>query len=158
MKRRSLYLVLASIIVLSLALSVCAAPTAAPAPAEPAAVATEVPAAEAPPAEAPAEAPAAGELTFVLVPKHPGNPYFDKVDVGAKEAAGELGDTVLFQGSASSDVAGQIELVDSLIAQDVDAIAVSANDADALVPIGKEAMDAGIQFVSWDLASRSRAV
>lgn len=152
MKRRSLYLVLASIIVLSLALSACAAPTAAPAPAEPAAVATEAPAAEAPPAEAPAEAPAAGELTFVLVPKNLGNPYFDTGNVGAQEAAEELGVTVLYQGSAAADATQQIQLINSLIAQNVSGLAVAANDEDALVPTGKEAMDAGIPVVSWDSA------
>jgi len=152
MKRRSLYLVLASIIVLSLALSACAAPTAAPAPAEPAAVATEAPAAEASPTEAPAEAPAAGELTFVLVPKNLGNPYFDTGNVGAQEAAEELGVTVLYQGSAAADATQQIQLINSLIAQNVSGLAVAANDEDALVPTGKEAMDAGIPVVSWDSA------
>ncbi len=152
MKRRSLYLVLASIIVLSLALSACAAPTAAPAPAEPAAVATEAPAAEASPTEAPAEAPAAGELTFVLVPKNLGNPYFDTGNVGAQEAAEELGVTVLYQGSAAADATQQIQLINSLIAQNVSGLAVAANDSDALVPTGKEAMDAGIPVVSWDSA------
>lgn len=149
MKRRSLYLVLASIIVLSMALSACAAPTAAPAPAAPPA---EAPAAEAPPAEAPAEAPAPADLTFVLVPKNLGNPYFDTANTGAQEAAGELGVTVLYQGSAAADATQQIQLINSLIAQKVNGLAVAANDEDALVPTGKEAMDAGIPVVSWDSA------
>ncbi|HNS02868.1 MAG TPA: rhamnose ABC transporter substrate-binding protein [Anaerolineae bacterium] len=156
MQRRSLYLVLASIIVLSMALSACAAPTAAPA--QPAAPATEAPAAEAPAAEAPAaeapaaEAPAAGALTFVLVPKNLGNPYFDTANVGAQEAAEELGVTVLYQGSAAADATQQIQLINSLIAQKVNGLAVAANDEDALVPTGKEAMDASIPVVSWDSA------
>lgn len=151
MKRRSLYLVLASIIVLSMALSACAAPTAAPA--QPEAAATTAPAAEAPATEAPvAEAPAAGALTFVLVPKNLGNPYFDTANVGAQEAAKELGVTVLYQGSAAADATQQIQLINSLIAQKVNGLAVAANDEDALVPTGKEAMDAGIPVVSWDSA------
>jgi rhamnose transport system substrate-binding protein len=149
MKRRSLYLVLASIIVLSMALSACAAPTAAPAPAAPPA---EAPAAEAPAAEAPAEAPAPADLTFVLVPKNLGNPYFDTANTGAQEAAEELGVTVLYQGSAAADATQQIQLINSLIAQKVNGLAVAANDEDALVPTGKEAMDAGIPVVSWDSA------
>lgn len=149
MKRRSLYLVLASIIVLSMALSACAAPTAAPAPAAPPA---EAPAAEAPAAEAPAQAPAAADLTFVLVPKNLGNPYFDTANTGAQEAAEELGVTVLYQGSAAADATQQIQLINSLIAQKVNGLAVAANDEDALVPTGKEAMDAGIPVVSWDSA------
>ena len=98
-----------------------------------------------------APAAAAGEgYTIALVAKHTGNPYFDKVEQGAKEAAAELGDTFIFQAPATSDVAGQIELIDALIAQKVDVIGVSANDQDALVPVGKKAMDAGIKFMSWD--------
>ena len=98
-----------------------------------------------------APAAAAGEgYTIALITKHTGNPYFDKVEEGATEAAAELGDTLIFQGPATSDVAGQIELIDALIAQGVDAIGVSANDADALVPIGQKAIDAGIKFFSWD--------
>jgi rhamnose transport system substrate-binding protein len=151
MKRRSLYMVLASIIVLSLALSACAAPAApAPAPAAPA----EEPVAEAPATEVPAaeEPAAAGPLTFVLVPKNLGNPYFDTGNVGAQEAAEELGVTVLYQGSAAADATQQIQLINSLIAQNVSGLAVAANDEDALVPTGKEAMDADIPVVSWDSA------
>jgi rhamnose transport system substrate-binding protein len=98
-------------------------------------------------------APVAAEgdgYTIALISKSTGNPYFDKVEEGATEAVNELGDTLIFQGPATPDVAGQIELIDALIAQGVDAIGVSANDADALVPIGQKAMDAGIKFFSWD--------
>src|SRR3569832_1366071 len=42
------------------------------------------------------------------------------------------------------------EVINSLIAQKVNAIAVSANDADALVPALKKAMDRGITVISWD--------
>ncbi|HRX04686.1 MAG: rhamnose ABC transporter substrate-binding protein [Anaerolineae bacterium] len=151
MTRRTLYLVLISTIVLAMALSACAAPTATPAPAaQPAA--TEAPAAVAP-TEAPAASePAAGPLTFVLVPKNLGNPYFDTADAGAQEAAKELGVTVLYQGPASADATQQIQLINSLIAQNVNGLAVAADDSDALVPTGKDAMAAGIPVVSWDSA------
>jgi rhamnose transport system substrate-binding protein len=102
-----------------------------------------------------AAAPAAavgGGYKIAFVVKHTGNPYFDNVNKGANEAAKELGDTIIFQGPATSDVAGQIELIDALIAQKVDAIAVSANDPDALVPVGQKAMGAGIKFMSFDSA------
>jgi rhamnose transport system substrate-binding protein len=101
--------------------------------------------AEAPPA-------AAGGYTIALIAKHTGNPYFDKVNEGANEAAKELGDTLIFQAPATSDVAGQIELAEALIAQKVNVIGFSANDPDALVPVGKKAMDAGIKVMSWDSA------
>ncbi len=89
---------------------------------------------------------------YVLVPKNLGNPYFDTGNVGAQEAAGELGITVLYQGSATADATEQITLLNSLIAQNVCGLAISANDADALVPTGQAAMDAGIAVVTWDSA------
>lgn len=102
-------------------------------------------------APAPAGAPAGGEgATYVLVPKNLGNPYFDTANLGAQEAAAELGVTVLYQGSATADATEQIQLLNSLIAQQVDGLAISANDADALVPTGQAAIEAGIPVVSWD--------
>ena len=95
---------------------------------------------------------AAGCENYVLVPKNLGNPYFDTGNVGAQEAAGELGITVLYQGSATADASEQITLLNSLIAQNVCGLAISANDADALVPTGQAAMDAGIAVVTWDSA------
>ena len=41
-------------------------------------------------------------------------------------------------------------MINSLIAQKVDAIAISANDPDALVPALKKAMERGITVISWD--------
>jgi len=142
MKNRSLLFILAAVTILGLLLGACA-PAATPAP-------TEAPAATEEPAMT--EAPAAGGNTYVLVPKNLGNPYFDTANTGAQEAAGELGVTVLYQGSATADAAEQITLLNSLIAQQVDGLAISANDADALVPTGQAAMEAGIPVVTWDSA------
>ena len=147
MKNRSMYLALSAIMIFVMLLSACAQPT----PEAPAAAPTE-PQAEAP-AAAPTEAPAAaGSRTYVLVPKNLGNPYFDTGNKGAQEAAAELGVTVLYQGSATADATEQITLLNSLIAQNVDGLAISANDADALAPTGRAAMDAGIPVVTWDSA------
>jgi rhamnose transport system substrate-binding protein len=138
MKHRTFYFVLALVMVLSLMLSACA-PAATPAPE---------------PTAAPAEtsAPAAGPMTFVLVPKNLGNPYFDTANNGAQEAAKELGVTVTYQGPATADATQQIQLINSLIAQKVNGLAISADDSDALVPTGKDAIAAGIPVVSWDSA------
>ena len=147
MKNRSLFVLLTALVALSMVLSACGAP-ATEAPVAEAPAATEAPAVEAPAAT---EAPAA-EMTFVLVPKNLGNPYFDTSNKGAQEAAGELGVTVLYQGSANADATEQIQLLNSLIAQKVSGLAISANDSDALVPTGKEAIAAGIPVVTFDSA------
>jgi rhamnose transport system substrate-binding protein len=125
-----------------------AAPTAAPAAAAP----TAAPAATAAPEATAAPAAAGGSKTYILVPKALGNPYFDTANAGAQEAAKELGVTVTYQGTATSDATQQIQLLNSLIAQNVSGLAISANDGDALVPVGKQAIDAGIPVVTWDSA------
>ncbi len=48
------------------------------------------------------------------------------------------------------DISSQVELIDALIAQNVDAIGVSAIDPEALVPVGQKAIDSGVKFFSWD--------
>ena len=147
MKRNTFYLSMAVVIVLGMLLSACGsvatptiAPTMAPAP-------TTAPAAPAP-TTAPA-APATSR-TYVLVPKNLGNPYFDAANSGAQLAAKELGVSVLYQGPTTADATAQITLINSLIAQKVSGLAISADDADALVPTGKAAIAAGIPVVCWD--------
>jgi rhamnose transport system substrate-binding protein len=87
-----------------------------------------------------------------LVAKSLGNGFFDAVNRGAQEAARQLDAEVIFVGPTTPTAEGQIETLNSLIAQRVDAIAVSANDPDALVPILKRARDRGIEVVSYDSA------
>jgi rhamnose transport system substrate-binding protein len=156
MKHRSLLVAVTLMTLLGLFMAACApqaTATQAPAPAatQPPAVATEPPAAtQAPAATEAAAAACAGD--YYLVPKNLGNPYFDTANGGAQEAAKELGIKVQYQGSATADATEQITLLNSLIAQKPCGLAISANDADALVPTGKAAMDAGIPVVTWDSA------
>jgi len=85
-----------------------------------------------------------------VVAKSLGNGFFDAVHKGADEAAKELDAEVIFNGPTTPTAEGQIEVLNSLIAQRVDAIAVSANDPDALVPTLKRALERGIKVVSYD--------
>lgn len=87
-----------------------------------------------------------------IVAKSLGNGFFDAVHKGADEAARELDADVIFVGPTTPTAEGQIETLNSLIAQRVDAIAVSANDPDALVPTLRKALDRGIKVVSYDSA------
>jgi rhamnose transport system substrate-binding protein len=92
----------------------------------------------------------AKDLKIAIVHLQEGNPYFDVAKTGSVEAAKELGVELIFKGPASMDTSSQIELVDALIAQKVDAIGISAIDPNALVPVGQKATKAGIKFFSWD--------
>ena len=63
-----------------------------------------------------------------LVAKSLGSGFFNAVHKGADEAAAALGATVIFTGPTTPTAEGQIEVLNALIAQHVDAIAISAND------------------------------
>jgi rhamnose transport system substrate-binding protein len=86
-----------------------------------------------------------------LVAKSLGNGFFDAVKKGGDEAAAELGGVeIIFTAPTTATAEGQIEVLNALIAQRVDAIAVSANDPDALVPTLQRAMQRGIKVISYD--------
>jgi rhamnose transport system substrate-binding protein len=88
---------------------------------------------------------------IALVVKALGIGFFEAAAKGAQEAASELGDVeIIYTGPTDTTAEGQIEVINALIAQRVDAIAISANDADALVPTLKKAMERGITVISWD--------
>ena len=98
-----------------------------------------------------AGAASAETVRIALVAKALGIGFFEAAHKGAEEAAKELGDVeIIYTGPTDTTAEGQIEVINSLIAQKVDAIAVSANDTDALVPTLKKAMDRGITVISWD--------
>ncbi|WP_460275802.1 rhamnose ABC transporter substrate-binding protein [Celeribacter sp. ULVN23_4] len=93
----------------------------------------------------------ADDMRIAIVVKALGIGFFEAAAEGAEEAANELGDVeIIYTGPTDTTAEGQIEVINSLIAQKVDAIAVSANDTDALVPTLKKAMQRGITVISWD--------
>lgn len=93
----------------------------------------------------------ADDMRIALVVKALGIGFFEAAAKGAEEAAAELGGVeIIYTGPTDTTAEGQIEVINSLIAQKVDAIAISANDQDALVPALKKAMSRGITVISWD--------
>lgn len=103
----------------------------------------------------------AADTRIALVVKALGIGFFEAAHKGAEEAAAELGDVeIIYTGPTDTTAEGQIEVINSLIAQRVDAIAISANDTDALVPVLKKAMKRGITVISWDsgVAAEGRAM
>jgi rhamnose transport system substrate-binding protein len=99
----------------------------------------------------PRPARAASHLRIAMVVKVLGISYFDVCRDGGQEAAKELGDVeVIYTGPTKPTVEDQIQVIDSLIAQHVDALVISANDATALVPTTKKATRRGIKVLSFD--------
>jgi rhamnose transport system substrate-binding protein len=93
------------------------------------------------------------ERTIAVVVKGQGIGFFDAVNKGALEAATQVGDTkILYTGPKSGAAEAQLEIVMSLIQQKVDAIVISAIDADTLVPVLRYAMRKGIKVISFDSA------
>ena len=91
------------------------------------------------------------KIRIAMVVKNLGNGFFDAAHTGAKEAARELGDVeIIYTGPTTPSAEGQIDIINSLISQKVDAIVISANDPNALVPIAKKAMQRGIKVISFD--------
>src|SRR5262245_20109628 len=94
---------------------------------------------------------AAETVKIALVVKALGIGFFEAANKGAQEAAKELGNVeVIYTGPTTTTAEAQIDVINALIAQNVNAIAVSANDKDALVPTLKKAMQRGITVISWD--------
>ncbi len=88
---------------------------------------------------------------IALVVKALGIGFFEAAAKGAEEAAKELGEVeIIYTGPTDTTAEGQIEVINALIAQGVDAIAISANDPDAVAPALQKAMERGITVISWD--------
>ena len=95
----------------------------------------------------------AADRRVAMVVKNLGNSYFDACANGAQEAAAEIGGMeIIYTAPTKPTPEDQIAVIDSLIAQRVDGIIVSANDANALVPVGKKAAQRGIAMMSFDSA------
>eukprot|EP00831_Metopus_contortus_P058073 TRINITY_DN50321_c0_g1_i1.p2 TRINITY_DN50321_c0_g1~~TRINITY_DN50321_c0_g1_i1.p2 ORF type:complete len:127 (-),score=16.80 TRINITY_DN50321_c0_g1_i1:522-902(-) len=83
------------------------------------------------------------KFKVVILVKSMGNGFFNACADGARDAAKELGDVeIIYMGPPEVSAEGQIDIIETLIAQKVDAIAVSANDKDALVPVCKKSNEA----------------
>lgn len=90
-------------------------------------------------------------VRIALLVKALGIGFFEAARDGAMEAAEELGNVeIIYTGPTDTTAEGQIEVINSLIAQGVDAIAISANDPDAVAPALRRAQQRGITVVSWD--------
>lgn len=95
--------------------------------------------------------PTASPPTVALVMKTLTNPFFIEMERGAREAEAELGINLVVRTAAQeTSIEQQIEIIDNLIAEKVDAIVVSPGDSQALIPVLKKAQDAGIVVINID--------
>jgi ribose transport system substrate-binding protein len=99
----------------------------------------------------PVAAQAQDTYTFALVPKAMNNPFFDQARDGCYKAQEELPDVECYYiGPAEHTEADQLQIVQDLISQGVDGIAVSPSNAPAMARVLQAAADAGIPVITWD--------
>jgi ribose transport system substrate-binding protein len=95
---------------------------------------------------------AAGEkLKFAVVPKAMNNPFFDFARDGCQKRAKELGNVeCIYRGPIEHEPATQVQIIQDLITQRVDGIAISVSDVGAATGVIKAARDAGIHVITFD--------
>jgi ribose transport system substrate-binding protein len=92
-----------------------------------------------------------GEYDIALVSKGFQHQFWQAVQAGAEEKAEELGVTVTFDGPASeTEIDAQLQMLQSAIERQPDAIGFAALDPEACVPLYEQAEEAGIPIVEFD--------
>ncbi len=109
----------------------------------------------------------AKKYSIATIVKISGIQWFNRMDEGVKKFAADTGNKAFQVGPAKADAQLQVQLVEDMIAQGVDAIAVVPFAPEALEPVLKKAMDKGIKVVSheaseiqnvnWDVEAFSNA-
>lgn len=93
---------------------------------------------------------AAGGKKYAIIVKNTGNPYNEKESQGFQDAVKALGSEAIVKAPDQPTAEAQIAMVEELIAQKVDGIAIAGNDFDALQPVLTKAMGKGIHVISLD--------
>src|SRR6202008_582654 len=90
------------------------------------------------------------DLKFTVIPKNINNPYMVIQSGGAIDACKELGIEGKVEGPSETGASAQVPYINTAITQRQNAILISANDPNALVPYLKKAMSQKITVVTLD--------
>lgn len=94
-------------------------------------------------------APSRKKIGFVM--KTLTNPFFIEMEKGARRAEQALNiELVVKTAAQETSIEQQIQIVEDLITAKVDAIVIAPGDSELLVPVLKQAEDAGIKLVNID--------
>jgi len=96
------------------------------------------------------ESPSAKNGIYAIITREEENIYNEIEALSFKEVIEAAGGTCIIKNPESDDPEDQITIINELIDEEVDAIAIAGNDYDALEPALSAAMDAGIKVVSLD--------
>ena len=89
-----------------------------------------------------------------MIVKISGIQWFDRMQEGIQEYAQETGTDAFQLGPSQADAALQVQIIEDMIAQDVDAITVVPFSPEALEPVLQRARDAGIVVVTHEAPSQ----
>ncbi|KMJ57697.1 ABC transporter substrate-binding protein [Bacillus sp. LL01] len=85
-----------------------------------------------------------------IVSKISGISYFNAVQEGVLEAAEDIGVEVIFRAPRDVSWEGQEKIIEEFIRNEVDVIAIAANDPKNIGPALLKARNQGIKIITWD--------
>lgn len=91
---------------------------------------------------------------IATVVKIAGIQWFNRMEEGVKKFAADTGNDAFQVGPAQADPQQQAALIEDMIAQGVNALAVVPMSPEALEPVLKRAMDSGITVITHEAASQ----
>jgi simple sugar transport system substrate-binding protein len=95
---------------------------------------------------------------IATVVKIAGIQWFNRMEEGVKKFAADTGHDAFLVGPAQADPQQQAALIEDMIARGVNALAVVPMSPEALEPVLKRAMDAGITVITHEAASQQNTV
>ncbi len=95
--------------------------------------------------------------TIATVVKVDGIAWFDRMREGVKQFKADTGQDTFEVGPSSADAAAQVEIVENLIAQGVDAICIVPFSVEAVEPVLQKARDRGIVVISHEASNIQNA-
>lgn len=95
--------------------------------------------------------------SIATVVKVDGIAWFDRMRDGVEQFGKETGHDTWMLGPSQADAAAQVQIVENLIAQGVDAIAIVPFSVEAVEPVLKKARDRGIVVVAHEASNINNA-
>ena len=93
----------------------------------------------------------AQDISACLITKTDTNPFFVKMKEGAEAKAKELGVSLKsYAGKIDGDTESQVQAVETCIADGAKGILIAASDTSGIVPVIKQARDAGLLVIALD--------
>jgi simple sugar transport system substrate-binding protein len=93
------------------------------------------------------------KYTIATVVKVDGIAWFDRMRVGVKQFGADQGHDTWMVGPSQADAAAQVQLVENLIAQGVDAICIVPFSVEAVEPVLQKARQRGIVVISHEASN-----